>query len=192
MPLSFRSASHGNIAFGFFNIDSDMLLLEHYFFFASDFCQSISDIAESREKELYESIWNVWYIAKASDIGDLMGAIHRERHTGFIGELYRMFPFPTNQKDFKQKPEGYENREIVKEIIESYASRIEIPFRYTAEKTTQIGDYRFELDSFYELIRYVWQGGYPRWKDELRPYYVINMRNKILQNNNNLFEDIVI
>ncbi len=32
MPLSFRSENHGNIAFGFFNIESDMLLLENYFF----------------------------------------------------------------------------------------------------------------------------------------------------------------
>jgi hypothetical protein len=33
MPLTFESISHGTIAFGFFNIDSDMLLLEKYFFF---------------------------------------------------------------------------------------------------------------------------------------------------------------
>ena len=32
MPLSFSSTTHGNIAFGFFNIESDMLLLENYFF----------------------------------------------------------------------------------------------------------------------------------------------------------------
>ncbi|MBC8441147.1 MAG: hypothetical protein H8D87_15855 [Deltaproteobacteria bacterium] len=37
MPLSFTSKSHGNIAFGFFNIESDMLLLEKYFFFADGF-----------------------------------------------------------------------------------------------------------------------------------------------------------
>jgi hypothetical protein len=30
MPLAFESISHGTIAFGFFNIDSDMLLLEQY------------------------------------------------------------------------------------------------------------------------------------------------------------------
>jgi len=37
MPLAFESLSHGTIAFGFFNIASDMLLLEHYFLFATDF-----------------------------------------------------------------------------------------------------------------------------------------------------------
>jgi hypothetical protein len=31
MPLAFDTLSHGKIAFGFFNIESDMLLLEQYF-----------------------------------------------------------------------------------------------------------------------------------------------------------------
>jgi hypothetical protein len=34
MPLAFESLSHGTIAFGFFNIESDMLLLDRYFLFA--------------------------------------------------------------------------------------------------------------------------------------------------------------
>ena len=45
MPLAFDSISHGTIAFGFFNIDSDMLLLDHYFFFATEFCDNISRIS---------------------------------------------------------------------------------------------------------------------------------------------------
>jgi hypothetical protein len=40
MPLAFESMSHGTIAFGFFSIDSDMLLLEQYFLFGSEFCLS--------------------------------------------------------------------------------------------------------------------------------------------------------
>ncbi|MGD2186296.1 MAG: hypothetical protein PVI71_09215 [Desulfobacterales bacterium] len=32
MPLAFESLSHGSIAFGFFNIETDMLLLENYFY----------------------------------------------------------------------------------------------------------------------------------------------------------------
>jgi hypothetical protein len=31
MPLAFQSLSHGTITFGFFNIESDMLLLDRYF-----------------------------------------------------------------------------------------------------------------------------------------------------------------
>ena len=34
MPLAFESLSHGTIAFGFFNIESDMLILDRYFLFA--------------------------------------------------------------------------------------------------------------------------------------------------------------
>ena len=37
MPLEFESISHGKIAFGFFNIETDMILLNHYFLFATGF-----------------------------------------------------------------------------------------------------------------------------------------------------------
>ena len=39
---------------GFFNIDSDMLLLECYFLFAADFCRYISDMAELEEEVAQE------------------------------------------------------------------------------------------------------------------------------------------
>ena len=38
MPLAFESLNRGTIAFGFFNIDTDLLLLQQYFLFADDFC----------------------------------------------------------------------------------------------------------------------------------------------------------
>lgn len=181
MPLSFKSTNKGSVAFGFFNIESDMLLLEHYFFFADNFCEYISNITKSENKEVYESKWNVWYIADKNDIGDLMGAIHGVRHIGFIGELYRHFPFPANPADFKQKPEGNNSQEIVKTMIQPYAKSIEIPFKYIKGQPIQIGDYKFDKDSFYEIIKYVWQGGYPRWRDEQRPDYVMNMKDKIVK-----------
>ena len=31
MPLEFESLSHGKMAFGFFNIETDMILLNEYF-----------------------------------------------------------------------------------------------------------------------------------------------------------------
>jgi len=46
MPLAFRSISHGILPFGFFNIESDLLLLDHYFLFASNFCKNVAHIAE--------------------------------------------------------------------------------------------------------------------------------------------------
>ena len=48
MPLAFESLSHRTIAFGFFNIESDMLLLDRYFLFAEDFCCYLKNIAEIR------------------------------------------------------------------------------------------------------------------------------------------------
>jgi len=46
MPLASKSLNFGSIALGFFNIESDMLLLERYFFFASDFCETIDELAD--------------------------------------------------------------------------------------------------------------------------------------------------
>ena len=63
MPLSFHSLSHGTVAFGFFNIESDMLLLDRYFFFATDFCAHVSDLAESGAPGAYEAVWTVVTIA---------------------------------------------------------------------------------------------------------------------------------
>ncbi len=49
MPLAFKSESHGTIAFGFFNIHSDLLLLDHYFMFATDFCETIYELISSEQ-----------------------------------------------------------------------------------------------------------------------------------------------
>ena len=94
MPLAFESMNHGTIAFGFFNIDSDMLLLEQYFLFGSEFCQHISNMAENADEEQLKATWLVYTIEDRRQIGDLMGAIHGIRFSGFIGELYRRYPFP--------------------------------------------------------------------------------------------------
>ena len=44
-PPAFESISHSTIAFRFFNIDSDMLLLDQDFFCPTAFCGYIDDIA---------------------------------------------------------------------------------------------------------------------------------------------------
>jgi len=192
MPLAFDSVSHGTVAFGFFNIDSDMLLLENYFLFATEFCGYISEMAEKNAKGVFESVWQIWQIDDAKDIGDLMGAIHRLRHTGFIGELYRKFPFPEKPEDFKQKPQGFKNRAITETIIEKYAKPVEIPFAVDKEEQDiRIGAYRFTRSSFQDMIRYVWRGGYPRWKDEIMPDYVMTMNKTIAKSRKQLFKGIV-
>ncbi|MCP4679195.1 MAG: hypothetical protein GY854_27660 [Deltaproteobacteria bacterium] len=191
MPLAFESLSHGTVAFGFFNIDSDMLLLEHYFFFASDFATNMKHAAEREESTLVEASWDVNHIADRADIGDLMGAIHGVRHTGFIGDTYKKFPFPSSPLDFKQKPEGFKNRTIFEEMIDGYASRKKIPFvADPAEERVKIGEYIFLRNVFHELVNYVWIGGYPRWKDEVRPNYVLAMKEDVEKSRHWLFEDI--
>ncbi|MBW1704006.1 MAG: hypothetical protein JRJ86_02440 [Deltaproteobacteria bacterium] len=192
MPLAFESISHGTIAFGFFNIDSDMLLLDRYFLFATEFGEYISSMAKNDKDGACETSWQVYYIADPEDIGDLMGAIHAVRHTGFIGKTYRRFPFPLNPEDFKQKPEGYRNREIVESMIEKYAEACPIPV--ITDKNAQeisIGAYRFTRAVFHQLLNYVWRGGYPRWKDEVRPGYVMAMKQAAEQSGNSLFAGIV-
>ena len=191
MPLAFDSLSHGSIAFGFFNIDSDMLLLDRYFFFSTDFCKHISSIVESDEEGSFKTSWQVYYIEEPEDIGDLMGAIHGIHYQGFMGELYRRFPFPERPEDFKQKPQGVKTRAIVEDMIEKYAEYIEIPFITDKEaQGVEIGAYRFSRPSFHELIKYVWRGGYPRWKDEVKPDYVLAMKREIEQKKIGLFEGI--
>ena len=192
MPLAFDSLSHGTIAFGFFNIESDMLLLDRYFIFAEDFCIYTEKIAKNDNTQPYHTIWPVQFIEAREDIGDLMGAIQGFRFTGFIGELYRRFPFPRQNEDFKQNPAGFQTQSLVSGIIAKYAQAREISVAIPPEgEEIEIGAYRFSRIQFQELIKYVWRGGYPRWKDEIRPGYVLGMRDNILQNRAGIFKGIV-
>ena len=192
MPLAFESLSHGTIAFGFFNIESDMLLLDRYFLFADDFCSTLKNIAKNAGDRPYHTRWAIQFIEAAEDIGDLMGAIHGVRFTGFIGELYRRFPFPQQDENFKQKPEGFQTQSLVSEIIAKYAQPREISVTTSPEGgEIEIGVYRFNRGQFQELIKYVWRGGYPRWKDEIRPGYVRVMKDTLSQNCKGIFNGIV-
>jgi hypothetical protein len=192
MPLAFESLSHGTIAFGFFNIESDMLLLDRYFLFAEDFCRYLKNIAKNGGDQPYHACWQVQFIEAVEDIGDLMGAIHGVRFTGFIGELYRRFPFPRQNEDFKQKPEGFQTQSLVSAIITKYARPREISVAIPpGSGEIEIGVYRFNRAQFQELIKYVWRGGYPRWQDERKPGYVTAMRDIILQSCEGIFNGIV-
>jgi hypothetical protein len=198
MPLSFKSKNHGNIAFGFFNIESDMLLLENYFFFADDFCRlisgaafSLADETENRQgsgQKESEFGLKVYHIADPSDKGDLMGAIHGMRFTGFIGETYKMFPFPGDPRDFKQNPKGYRTRKFIKELIQRFGKETEILIKLSDDGHVSISSYVFDIKVFHELLLYVDQGGYPRWKDETRPGYVIAMKDSIQKSSNRFFQ----
>lgn len=191
MPLAFESTSHGRIAFGFFNIESDMLLLEHYFLFATDFCRFISQAVASDPVGDTTAEWGVFHIADRNAIGDLMGAIHGIRHTGFIGEVYRRFPFPAEPENFKQNPDGDCTQPQMNEIISHYAQKKTIQFNgefHTGR--VSIGEYRFDRTVFQALVRYVWQGGYPRWRNQAPPAYVREMKQQVERGRHPIFHHI--
>ncbi len=189
MPLAFECLSHGTIAFGFFNIESDMLLCDRYFLFADDFCRHVGQLAENDGMQPCQAFWQVQFIEAAEDIGDLMGAIYGMRFTGFIGELYRRFPFPARAEDFRQNPEGFKARSAVEQLIAGYAQPRKINVEvFDGGREIALGDYRFSCSQFQQLVKYVWRGGYPRWKDEIRPSYVMEMKGRIMENPRGLFE----
>lgn len=179
MPLPFPSLSHGEIVFGFFNIETDMLLLNHYFFFASDFCRSVSEMSLSAPMGRYSSDWNI-YVLEEQQIGNLMDAIRGIDLRGFMGDVYARYPFPKNMIDFKQNPDGYLTGREIETIISKYGRRETIPCCLDVSGNwANIGDCRFSRSQFHALIRYVWDGGYPRWKAGRRPGYVDTMAKNI-------------
>ncbi len=191
MPLAFDTLNRGTIVFGFFNIDSDMLLLEQYFLFGSEFCEHIGEMVKKIDENEFKTRWPVYVIEDRAKIGDLMGAIHGTRHTGFIGELYRSYPFPQNPEAFKQKTKGYLNQSVVRDMICRYARQMRlsvVPYQRALE--VDIGEYKFSRKAFQELIKYVWRGGYPGWQDDIRPSYVEAMKSKIEAHRRGLFEKI--
>ncbi|MBI5920036.1 MAG: hypothetical protein HY847_00145 [Betaproteobacteria bacterium] len=188
MPLRFTSLSHGDIAFGFFNVQSDMLLLENNFFFADVFCRQITALEDSRGEGLP---FNVWHISNRSDMGDFRSFLGEKRDVGFWGEVYRHYPYPERPEDFHQKPDGWQTQPEVTGIIGKYGAQKEILFKVDPDKElVYIGDYCFSYPVFKELIRYVWVGGYPKWQDGIRPEYVMHMKEKIAQSDQPFFRGI--
>lgn len=191
MPLLFQSLSHGEIPFGFFNIETDMILLQNYFFFASDMAENVIKLAENKG-ESQEQAWPV-YILGEGQIGNLMGAISGVVFQGFIGEVYTHFPFPHEPERFKQNPEGYKTRGLIEEIVSRYTGLTTITVTvHTQEQRLYIGDYHFNKPGFHALLGYLWAGGYPKWKDGVKPSYILKMREAIERSSNPLFSDITV
>jgi hypothetical protein len=187
MPLSFQSLSHGEVAFGFFNIETDMMLLNQYFFFARDFSDLVGSLAGKPSGPLTGELQT--HVLKAEDRGSLMWAIEGIDYRGFIGETYRLYPFPKDPAAFKQNPEGDRTRHVMEERIARYAARTTI-IPVTGQATgdsASIGEYLFDRQWFQELIRYVWMGGYPRWKDGVMPGYVVKMKEEVERSQHPLF-----
>ena len=193
MPLEFDSLSHGRIAFGFFNIETDMILLEHYFLFVRDFCGQISKYAQFPSNETYESSWDIYLIENNLDVGNLMGAIRGIDLRGFLGEVYKLFPFPKEREEFKQNPNGFKTRSLIENLIQKYGEKKKIQFVIRPnDDEIGIGEYLFNRTSFQELIEYIWMGGFPRWKDGIRPDYVLRMKEMIDRSKRSVFEGLTL
>jgi len=193
MPLEFDSLNHGRIAFGFFNIETDMILLEHYFLFAQDFCGQICKYAQSSVNQIYESSWDINFIENNLNVGNLMGALHGIDLRGFIGEVYKFFPFPKEREKFKQNPVGFRTRSLIETLIQKYGEKKKIQFVIRPkEDEIGIGEYLFNRTSFQKLIEYIWMGGFPRWKDGIRPDYVLRMKEMIEQSERSFFDGLTL
>ena len=170
MPLAFSSVSHGTVAFGFFNIDVDMLLLDRSFFFAHDFCLSVEELGRGGRASMQG-----WSIHDPQDIGNLHGAIAGQDLSGFIGVTYERWPFPEAPEDFKQDPAGDANRDAAREMILGFGVEKKIDLVRDGAGRVTVGEYAFDHPGFAALLAYVERGGYPRWRGEVRPRYVIDM-----------------
>lgn len=168
MPLSHPSRSHGDIAFGFYNIDTDGLLLNDHFFFCSDFCRAAIAMAKAKAKTApgarARQSFPGFVFARAEDIGDLNGAIGGTRLSGFLGDIYRRWPFPPDPDGFRQKLRGADNREVVEAALETWAQAQEMSLARGSGGDFSIGPYEFSDGQFRGLLRYVRRGGYPTWE----------------------------
>jgi hypothetical protein len=180
VPLAFHSLSHGTISFGFFNIETDLLVLENLFFFAPDFCAVVRSLAQMQTHESRRTRLPGYCIDRPGDLGNLMGAIQGTDLGGFIGQVYRVYPFPQNPEDFKQKPYGDAHRAVLEGLLSQWAQLVRIPIAWEeGAQMLQIGDFTFGAAAFRELVAYVWQGGMPGWQDNARPEYVVAMKETI-------------
>ena len=186
MPISFASQSHGRIAVGFFNIETDMLLMDRYFMFASDFCAWVIDWTENADCHGDEKV--IYVIQEPAMIGNLSGAIYGIEFSGFIGEVYKHYPFPKDPAGFKQKPYGFQNRDIVEQTIQPFAYQEEIRVSFSeGDRLICFGDYVFHKAVFQEIIGYVEAGGVPRWLNGQPPDYVKKMAEAVEGSNHWLF-----
>jgi len=79
----------------------------------------------------------------------------------------------------------------MKELITNFAAPLRLEIRIAVEADrVSLDAYRFTRQGFHALVRYVWQGGYPRWRDGLRPDYVQKMKDAIGQCPSSFFSEL--
>lgn len=188
MPLSFESMSHGHVAFGFFNIDVDLLLLDRALFYADGFARVIEELAAETGVGEFECSVDGHRAPDARSLGNTMGAIHGFDRGGLIGAVYDRFPFPTRPEEFRQHPDGATHRDTIAPLLEGWTApachRVVLD---PVARTVTVAGITFSWPWFQELVAYVWRGGYPRWRDERRPEFLHAMRGAVEASRNRLF-----
>lgn len=166
MPLLFNSLNQGVVSFGFYNIETDGLLLGQHFFFCTDFCTAAKALFGKPLAETANTTLSGHVFHDPQRVGDLKGAIEGSHHSGFLGELYRMWPFPAAPKAFRQKLHCFENRLKTSYLLERMADSVEIQVAREAHfRRVTVGPYHFSHDGFARLLQYIVWGGYPTWED---------------------------
>jgi hypothetical protein len=165
MPLAFRSLSHGTIAFGFYNIETDGMLLDRLFFFSTDFCRAVCELDRLLKRADPRAELPGYLFEDPRRIGDLAGAIEGLRHTGYLGEIYLLWPFPSRPEEFRQRLHGASNRKKAEGVLQRWAAPSPITLSFDRETDRfAVGPYRFSSEGYRDLLRYVWRGGYPTWE----------------------------
>ncbi len=173
MPLAFHSLSHGTVAFGFFHIETQMLLLDRIFFWARDFCRVVTGLAGEGGGESFQTEMEGFEITSPADFGDLHGAIAGVALHGFLGALYRRWPFPRDPGRFRQKPQGAAPDQVVLAELEAHGRPRAIAVQALAlHGTCELGGYVFSRSGLQSLVDYVWRGGMPGWQEGRRPPYL--------------------
>ena len=189
MPLSFDSANQGAVAFGFFNVDVDLLLLDTALFYADEFATAVDRVAAPDGETALDGPLVGYRAGDARALGNTMGAIHGFDRGGLIGAVYDLFPFPDRPEDFRQHPDGARNRGAVGPLLEAWTSPIS--HRWVVDpgaRTVEIAGVTFAWPWFRELVAYVWRGGYPRWRDGRRPGYLVPMKRAVEGSTHPLFD----
>ncbi len=78
-------------------------------------------------------------------------------------------------------------------IITSYTGLTQVLVKIDQDcAEIQIGEYAFSQQGFHALLGYLWAGGYPRWKDSVRPSYILKMREAVERSANPLLHNITV
>ncbi len=185
MPLAFESLTHGTVAFGFYNIETDALLLDRLFFFCTDFCDAVLALEGTPEEQDATVDMPGYRFDDPRQIGDFHGAMAGARHVGYMGELYLRWPFPTEPARFRQRVYGEQNRAEAEAILKKWGVPTAVPVtRREAGRRYDVGPYGFSAPGYLQLLQYVWRGGYPTWEgfeEGRRPDCVAEMARRVVR-----------